>query len=473
MKSILTLTYTKSWILVLVTGFFAFLFHVQNPVVREWDEATYGINAYEMSQSNNPIVVTFNHQSDVYNSKPPFGVWLMSLSTKIFGVNTFSLRFPSALLAYLFSCFLFYFIYKEFKNLEWALFASLILIGSIGFTGWHEARSGDFDAMVAVFMALAILYFSKAILLHEPQRLLLFFLFLTLACLTKGVYGLIILPGLFLFTSSQKQLKWSVSQWQLYIGFVAFLISFMGYYFLRERMSPGYFKAVLENEVGERVFLETNIHKTEIPFYYHTVKLLVYRFQPFILLLPFFAVKFWFEPSTHEKRFLTAIVLSAASIWCVISFSKTKLVWYDGSLYPLLAICLGWFISVQSQKLRAYATPALLLIATFVFYLNYTEKDSFEFPHFLKELRTQKQVIEPLKVYSTKFEHPIRYYLLQDSLACYKSSYTNDIKSLNVGDWLIVNLEEQPISKFDSIFEVNPIFDKGKYVLLVLEEKPN
>lgn len=439
----LQLTYTKSLISIFVIGFFTFIFNLHNPVVREWDEATYGINAYEMSKTSQPLVVTFLGESDIYNSKPPLGVWLMSISTRIFGFNTFSLRFASAFISLLLALYIFHFIHHHFNNLHWAFISSLVLMSSIGFTGWHEARSGDFDAIVATFICLFVLSSYTLFKNQLTKGWLLSFLFLTFACLTKGVYGLVAIPGVVLFFAFQKQVKSTLSHWQFYIGMATFLGAFLGYYFLRESLTPGYLSAVLQNEVGERIFLEQNIHKTEIPFYYHTFKLFVYRFQPFIFLLPFAAYAIWFEPNKNKQNFLALLGLAALGILGIISFSKTKLVWYDGSLYPFFAIIIGYFLSHQNKLNSTKIYSLLLLVWLAVFGLNQSEKNSFKFPELLAKLRYEKNITEPIHVYSSNFEHPIRYYLLKDSLEGFQSSFVKNINSLKPNALLIINTNQQ------------------------------
>jgi 4-amino-4-deoxy-L-arabinose transferase-like glycosyltransferase len=457
MTPFFNLTYTKSIISILAIGLLTFIFNLHNPVVREWDEATYGINAFEMSNSSQPLVVTFLGQSDVYNSKPPFGVWLMAISTKIFGFNTFSLRFASAFLSLLLTLYIFHFIYKQFNNIHWALISSITLMSSIGFTGWHEARSGDFDAIVAAFICAFVLSSFQLLNNNLSKGWLFPFLFLTLACLTKGVYGLVAIPGVIAFFIYKNRLKFIMSHWQLYLGTSVFLATFMGYYFIREYLTPGYLNAVLQNEVGERIFLEKNIHKTEIPFYYHTLKLLFYRFQPFILLLPFVAYKFWFEPNNKKRELLAILILAALSVWTIISFSKTKLVWYDGSLYPLLAILIGYYLSHQTRLKLKSIYVILGAIWLSVFGLNQCEKDSFKFPDFLNKLRNENMVTEDLYIYSSNFEHPIRYYLLKDSLEGNKSIYLNNLNQIPNDGLLILNSKQhlkniqEPFVKIDSL----------------------
>lgn len=470
MKTAFLLTPTKSLILLLVLGIFAFFFQLQNPVVREWDEATYGINAYEMSQNYQPIMVTFMGNSDVYNSKPPMGLWFMAISTKVFGVNTFALRFPSALFSFLLCLFLFYFIQKRFQNIYWAFYAAAILMASIGFTGWHEARSGDFDAMVAVAICVYVLFFIRALHDKIASDINWAFLFVSMACLIKGIYGIVALPGLFIFMFFQEDWRWAFKQRQLYLGLLSFLSVFIGYYALREYLSPGYLQAVLQNEIGERVFLETNIHKEEIPFYYHSYKLLAYRFQPFILFIPFALAMFWFEPKGKQKHFISGILAAALSIWCIISFSKTKLVWYDGSLYPLFAIFIAWWLARKSIQWQKYMSAAIISMVIFVVYLNVQEKDSFQFPQFLKSVRTEKNTDKTIFVMSKNFEHPIRYCLLQDSLAGYKNYFNKPIDALQIGSLVLVRQEEFE-KELSEKFELEVIASLGSEKLFELLDR--
>ena len=63
--------------------------------VCQTDEATHGVNAYEMIQSGNWIVNTYRYCIDYFNSKPPLSLWLIKASYMIFGYSSFALRFPA------------------------------------------------------------------------------------------------------------------------------------------------------------------------------------------------------------------------------------------------------------------------------------------------------------------------------------------------------------------------------------------
>ncbi len=471
MLKIKSLTYTQSILLIAILAALQFFFRLDKPVIREWDEGLYGVNALEMLQGSNPILVTFNGEPDFYNSKPPLGLWLMAGSIKVFGFNTFGIRFASAFISFLLVLFLFWFIYKTFHNLHWALFTALILLGSMGFTGWHEARSGDFDAMVAAFIFCYSILFLKAVYQENSKFLLYGSMVLSVACLCKGVYGLVAIPGILLTVILEKRIVWIFKQYNFYLGFLFFVTTFLGYYAWREAINPGYLAAVLQNEVGERILLETHIHKAPIPFYYHTFKLLVYRFQPFVMLLPF-AVYFIFKlPKSKQSVYLKGAIYITLGIWFIISFSVTKLVWYDGSLYPFFALIMGWFLTQglpAFAKWRSTIFMCLLLIFSVVFGLNQTEKDAFTFPHFLDQMRNEKQIKAPITVYAKSFEIPVWFYAKQEKINGRVLLFTYELNDLKAGQMVCTISAEQEL-ELKAKFTLREIFKKGSDALFIVE----
>ena len=73
-------------ITLLLSGFQIFHdFHKEQ--IKIWDESRGAVNAVEMMQNGNCIVVTFDDTPDYWNSKPPLFVWLKVVCFKLFGVN--------------------------------------------------------------------------------------------------------------------------------------------------------------------------------------------------------------------------------------------------------------------------------------------------------------------------------------------------------------------------------------------------
>ena len=72
---------------ILILASFNFFYHLDAERVWDWDEARAGVAAYEMIQNHNFVVSTVNHQIDLWNFKPPLGLWLIILDYKLFGLT--------------------------------------------------------------------------------------------------------------------------------------------------------------------------------------------------------------------------------------------------------------------------------------------------------------------------------------------------------------------------------------------------
>ena len=70
-------------------------YHLGEAGTQNWDEAIYGINAYEMIQSGNWWIQTYRYAVDYYNLKPPFIMWCIALCFQSLGFSFFAMRLPS------------------------------------------------------------------------------------------------------------------------------------------------------------------------------------------------------------------------------------------------------------------------------------------------------------------------------------------------------------------------------------------
>ena len=86
--------------------------------VVSWDEARFGINAYEMLKSGNFIMNTFRYEPDYWNLKPPLSMWGTALSFLIFGYNKLGLRAFSAACYVVLTAVAARFVEKRFGKLQ-------------------------------------------------------------------------------------------------------------------------------------------------------------------------------------------------------------------------------------------------------------------------------------------------------------------------------------------------------------------
>lgn len=344
-----------------------------------WDEARLANNAYEMLHNHNFIVTYYDGKPEMWNTKPPFMIWMQVLSMKIFGINELAVRLPSAMAGFFTILFLFIFSIKYLKNFWFGFIASLILVTSAGYVSYHSTRTGDYDALLAFFTTLSGISYFLYIDSNKNKYLDYFFLFIILGALTKGINALLFLPGIFIYTIYQKKIVRTIRNRHFYYGLIAFIVTVGGYYLLRESLNPGYLQAVWENELGGRYFKVNEGHNEGILYYYRHLP--GYHYARWFVFLVLGAILGFFIKDIKMRKIAIYSTLMSSSFFLVISLAKTKLTWYDVPLYPYFAIMTSVLIyflfdffknwEYGNKKLSTNVLPYLLLFL--FFYMPYKE----------------------------------------------------------------------------------------------------
>lgn len=310
--------------------------------IRIWDEARLAINAYEMHQNGDLIVTHFEGEPDMWNTKPPLLIWLQVLGMKLFGVGELAVRLPSAIAAFFTCLALLLFGQRYMKSYWFGFMAVMVLITSYGYINTHASRTGDYDAMVALFMTLSALSFFAWCETKRTVHLYMVFLALALGVLTKGITGLMFLPALAIYSLIAKQFIPLLKNRHFYFGILGFVILVGSYYGLREFHNPGYWQAVQENELGGRYLDVLEGNKGSFWHFYNN--LIDHKFTTWYLLIPCGLLVGFFIKDRKINRLTTFSSLILFTYFLVISTSKTKLDWYDVPMYPFLALVVAVFL---------------------------------------------------------------------------------------------------------------------------------
>jgi len=168
-------------ILIVFILFFAFFLRFyklgSNSPSLTWDEAAWGYNAYALGIDGRDEFGRFlplDYLESFGDFKPPVYAYLDILPVKIFGLNEFATRFPSAFfgsLTVLVTYFLVKQIFKTAEKKEWYATASAFVLA---FSPWHIMLSrAAFEANIATFfIATGVWLFLKA-LQEKPWILVL------------------------------------------------------------------------------------------------------------------------------------------------------------------------------------------------------------------------------------------------------------------------------------------------------------
>lgn len=144
--------------IVIIAAFLRFYQLGVNPPSLTWDEASWGYNAYSLGINGKDEFGRFlpiNYLESFGDFKPPMYAYLDIIPVKVFGLNEFAARFPSALFG-VFTVILTYFLVKRIfwksKNSNnYAIFSSFFL----AISPWHILLSrAAFEANIATFLII-------------------------------------------------------------------------------------------------------------------------------------------------------------------------------------------------------------------------------------------------------------------------------------------------------------------------------
>lgn len=294
-----------------------------------------------MLQRHQYFVPYFNGAVDHITTKPLLAIWVKMISIKALGYDELAIRLPSALAGMLSACLVFLFVKKNSSTL-WAWCSFCVLITSLGFVHFHTARTGEPDSILTLFLLLSNICFYNYLNYqeHKDRNITLYFLFLALAFGTKSMAALLFIPAHVFMIIYKKNTFNILKQKGFYIGL--FLFALLGAFFILSRQinDPAYISSIINNDVS-RLVKVNDTHNEPFDFYFNNFY--NYRFSCWVMvfLLGIFLL-------LRQKNKLK---LNTISLWCfslivsflfIISFSTTKLEWYDMPLYPYLAIVTGY-----------------------------------------------------------------------------------------------------------------------------------
>ncbi len=121
-----------------------------------YDESRHGVNAYEMMQRGDWVVNTYQGEPDDWNLKPPLSYWAIMLGFRLFGFNSFGLRFFSAFSMLLMFVALGLWAYKRHGKIA-SLGALVFLLANVNLYGFGAGRAGDANAIYMLWMVLGLL----------------------------------------------------------------------------------------------------------------------------------------------------------------------------------------------------------------------------------------------------------------------------------------------------------------------------
>ena len=326
----------KEFYILLIASVIVFSANIWGISVYIFDEAKNATCAREMLDRNDFIVPTFNHQ--LRTDKRPLHYYFIQLSYSVFGVNEFAARFFSALMGIL-TVMVTWFFTGKILGRKVGFYAGLTMLFSFQFAiQFHLATP---DPFLIFFITLSLFSFYYAHLNKSKRYLLLFYVALAFAVLSKGPVA-IVLPGfiLLLYLFFQKELNFTILKWALNLpSILVFLMLVLPWFILVHIKTEGAFT--------EGFFLKHNVNRFTSTMEGHGGGLLIIPLFLITGLLPYSVFIFQAMLKGWKNRhhsFIQLAMLVVVVFVVFFSISKTKLPSYPAPCFPFAAILIGYYL---------------------------------------------------------------------------------------------------------------------------------
>jgi 4-amino-4-deoxy-L-arabinose transferase-like glycosyltransferase len=442
-----------------------------------WDEARVGVNALEIRDFKTSVVPHYEGKPDMFSLKPPLVPILERIAMGFVGYNVLGVRLPS-LVAIIGICALFIgFCYRRYGSIWPGIIAALALCTAPGFMRDHAARTGDYDAVLTLFMtAYCLTYFQYLENSRQKKYLYLAAAALVFAILTKGIAALIPLPGLLIYTLIAKKAKYVFSRRHFYLLAATGIVTVGAFYGIREYYSPGYLSVVVQGEIMTVPTEPIGGHSEPWWFYFKSTLSEGFTYLSLFALIGFIA--------GFRGRFRDSLIpylfAYSASYFLVITLSATKTSWYDVPLYPAIALAAGVFIykmiAIVTRQSK-YENAVFMLSTLLLFTYPYVEIlrrhanvppvtwDLMKYGDYMEKLKLEQPNIPAYTVLGKSYNPHSLFYAEAYTKSGFKTPHKNVREILSPGE-LVLCCERAAIEEMKARYDISIIDSEDPCVLV-------
>ncbi len=290
--------------------------------------------------------VIMHDGGSIYVDKPPLHSLHIALAFKLFGVNAFAARFPSALLALIGAAAAFFWGMRlDGKNIKTGIYTSLLLLSSYGFFWLSHRTRNDVEYSVLFSLCLILFYEGFAACSRRARSICysLFWVIMGMAALVKGPAAFLPLLIIVIFLAFQK--GWKQVGWKTFFFALPLLFVVVLPYLVMMVQHPQFpeFLIAFKNKV---IMTRSGGHLYYIPVFFT-------KFFPASIFLACAAPVLWRQREAFKKNPRLAFALTWACVYLfVIHLVKAKVYRYLlPSFIPLSAIT-AWGIQQTLPRLR-------------------------------------------------------------------------------------------------------------------------
>ena len=334
----------KVWVVMLSVILAGLFLGNTNRAVDKIQEARIAETAREMVVDRDWLVPHYN--GEVRLQKPPLTYWLTAASYQIFGVNELAVRLPSALFAIGAAWLMFVWVRRE-TSAQIAISAVLVL--GTSFLGLRYFRSGEADAALLFFIALAcasgfsLIEAKTKSAVYISKCSLVFMLALGLGFLTKGPAGIAIpLLSVTIYAFSTKNLRALKAIFNPWAVAIFFVVAFAWYVWILLKM-PDLAQQFFGKQIDETFVSGT--HKQ--PIYWYLVHAIEF-FAPWSLLL--IPAGIWSYKHRPLPKLVYFSLIWLGVVFVLLTLTVNKQTQYALLFAPPIAILIAYYLEVATGK---------------------------------------------------------------------------------------------------------------------------
>ena len=329
--------YKFVFLLILCLLCFVSFINIGKAPIQLWDEARHGISAYEMIQTGEYVVTTFDYEPDYWNLKPPLSEYFIVLGYKLFGYNGIGMRSFSGLLWIVIALGYSFYACRRYGKLSSLLVLYLFTTVYRVFKG-HGVRTGDADALFIFFSAYSMLFLLKYDQSTQSKFLYEACICFALGFLTKswhaGLIALLILIYLIIYDRKAFR-NWK----KLAACFACAILPILLWGWYRyQKDGTIFFEKMIQIDLLKRTSEVLEGHVGSILYY-------VVRIGGDMAALGMCLIIFLYV-CLRRKTFFQQRDSMIAMLYCVLpvalfSVVKTKCSWYIFMIYPAMILLSG------------------------------------------------------------------------------------------------------------------------------------
>lgn len=351
-------------LLLLIICIVPFLLFLGNTPLIDPDEGRYAEIPREMLERGDFITPTLNYVK--YFEKPPLLYWLNAASFRLFGLNEFAARLPSALSG-LGTVLVTYIIAMRLFDRRTAILSALFLTSSAGFV--IQSRIILTDMLLTFCLSSAMGAFIIAARRDEFRRgggatWYFFYFFSALAVLAKGLIGFVFPAGIIFFYVMMTR-EWHIlKRMRLASGTLLFLAVAAPWFVVVSMHNPEFANFFFIHEHFER--FTSTVHGRSQPFWFF-VPVLVGTMLPWSFFIPGALGRAWRDRHHESGQADLFLLIWSLLIFLFFSKSGSKLVPYMLPIFPPLAILIAnRFNNILEGRSREIKLALILLGGTLI-----------------------------------------------------------------------------------------------------------